>query len=83
MEDALYWTASTIAQTLAGAMALMGAFMLCRFQMMDMFTHECAQKFIDSFGTRAEFSSAREAFFRDGNIRQVVEARRARFSPCW
>lgn len=28
MEDALYWTFSTIAQTLAGAIALMGAFVL-------------------------------------------------------
>lgn len=32
MQDALYWTASTIAQTLAGAMGILAAFVLYRLQ---------------------------------------------------
>jgi len=47
-ENALYYTLSTVTQTLGGAVALSGAFVLLRYQIIDSRLHAAAMEALDS-----------------------------------
>jgi hypothetical protein len=65
MDTAIYYTFSTIAQTLAGGIALLGAFVLFRFQL---FT-----------GRMEDASLHLQRAFKNTDRQRVVEIRQARF----
>ena len=53
METALYYTFSTIAQTLAGAIALLGAFVLYRFQLLAGSVEDTTEYLCDEFKSKS------------------------------
>ena len=91
METALYYTFSTVSQTLAGAITLLGAFVLYRFQLLDRDINESVDDIRTHVGGEPRknievaireghperiLELAKEPFLVVGDVRELLEASR-------
>jgi hypothetical protein len=71
--NAIYYTFSTIAQSLAGAIALLGAFVVLRLQSLDTTIHLSANSIKDALSAMSGDTQTAQRLYAHGKYRELLE----------